>query len=77
MTAMHYSGGVEFVRGKSWHQHLPGWPACTSGRSALRVRRANAQTRDKSAVTCKRCLQLVREAEAYDRRLAAEQERGG
>ncbi len=60
--AIHYGGDLRVVRGKRVTLILAGWAACCSGDKARRIRERNQHTINREAVTCKRCLALMKKA---------------
>jgi hypothetical protein len=59
MKTMHYSGRMKIVRAKSTSLILPGWACCCSGERSEELRANGHVTREKSFVTCKRCLRNI------------------
>lgn len=75
MSAVHYSGALTVPRrGSAVLMIAAGWAACCSGPRARRIREEGRGTRDREAVTCRRCLALMAAADEHDRRLAAARE---
>lgn len=70
---LHYSGGVVYRSRGGIVEMLPGWAACVSGQRAYAIADSGMQTRDRAAVTCKRCRDLI----ARDAALAAAPASGG
>jgi len=52
---MHYAGPIE----TETMLVLPGWAACMTGSRTEKARRDGRVTRDRSKVTCRRCLDLI------------------
>ncbi len=55
MNKIHYMGGIIFEGGS----RLIGWPVCCSGDLCLHIKRKGNTTYDKSAVSCRKCLNLI------------------
>ena len=77
MTASHYSGGVTYVSRNTYHESLPGWPACGAGRLAYLSRGVHAAASDFiDEVTCKRCIREYAKHVAHEALRAAREPKG-
>jgi hypothetical protein len=62
---MHYAGSLEYTRADGHGVSImAGCAACASGAKTIRLRDDGRVTKDGEAVTCKRCLNLMRLADA-------------
>jgi len=62
MQKMHYSGAICYDTARSTAHVLGGYAACCSGDRTIKLRNKGLVTRDKGAVTCKRCQSLMAKA---------------
>ena len=62
LKKMHFAGGMKIYKNSGVTELLRGWAACCNWESAYKIREEGNYTMYKEDVTCKKCLNIMKQA---------------